>query len=194
MTSTAILPGDEQFMRLALREAARAGRAGEVPVGAVLVGPGGEVIARGLNRPVAGHDPTAHAEIVTLRRAARRVGNYRLPGTTLFVTVEPCAMCAGALVQARVARVVFGAADPKAGAARTLFRILDDPRLNHRAQVTAGVLASECREMIQKFFRARRGGSGTERSDPPIASAGGSGYTRRRRGVRVAEGAGLENR
>ena len=144
------------WMRLALREAARAGRAGEVPVGAVLVGAGGEVIARGLNRPVAGCDPTAHAEIVTLRRAARRLQNYRLPGTTLYVTVEPCAMCAGALVQARVARVVFGASDPKGGAARTLYRILDDPRLNHRAEVIGGVLEAECRGIIQEFFRNRR--------------------------------------
>ena len=143
-------------MRLALREAARAGRAGEVPVGAVLVGADGAVIARGHNRPAAAHDPTAHAEIVTLRRAGRRLGNYRLPGTTLYVTVEPCAMCAGALVQARVARVVFGASDPKGGAARTLYRILDDPRLNHRAEVAGGVLESECRGMIQEFFRARR--------------------------------------
>jgi tRNA(adenine34) deaminase len=151
----------EGFMRLALREAARAGRTGEVPVGAVLVGADGAVIARGLNRPVAGCDPTAHAEVVTLRRAARRLGNYRLPGTTLYVTVEPCAMCAGALVQARVARVVFGAPDPKGGAARTLYRILDDPRLNHRAEVIGGVLEAECRGIIQEFFRSRRG-SGRE--------------------------------
>ena len=149
------------LMRLALREAARAGRSGEVPVGAVLVGADGAVIASGLNRPVAGRDPTAHAEIVALRRAARRIGNYRLPGTTLYVTVEPCAMCAGALVQARVARVVFGAADPKGGAARTLYRILDDPRLNHRAEVIGGVLEAECRGIIQEFFRSRRG-SGRE--------------------------------
>jgi tRNA(adenine34) deaminase len=147
---------DERWMRLALREAARAGRAGEVPVGAVLVGADDAAIARGHNRPAATHDPTAHAEIVTLRRAGRRLGNYRLPGTTLYVTVEPCAMCAGALVQARVARVVFGAPDPKGGAARTLYRILDDPRLNHRAEVAGGVLEVECRGMIQKFFRARR--------------------------------------
>lgn len=147
---------DERWMRLALREAARAGRAGEVPVGAVLVGADGAAIARGRNRPAAAHDPTAHAEVVTLRRAGRRLGNYRLPGTTLYVTVEPCAMCAGALVQARVARVVFGAHDPKGGAARTLYRILDDPRLNHRAEVIGGVLEAECRGMIQKFFRARR--------------------------------------
>ena len=143
-------------MRLALREAARAGRAGEVPVGAILVNAGGEVVARAHNRPVAASDPTAHAEVVALRRAARRLGNYRLPGTTLYVTVEPCSMCAGALVQARVARVVFGAADPKGGAARTLYRILDDPRLNHRAEVVGGVLEDECREIIRRFFRERR--------------------------------------
>jgi len=143
-------------MRLALREAARAGRAGEVPVGAILVNAGGEVVARAHNRPVAASDPTAHAEVVALRRAARRLGNYRLPGTTLYVTVEPCSMCAGALVHARVARVVFGAADPKGGAARTLYRILDDPRLNHRAEVVGGVLEDECREIIRRFFRERR--------------------------------------
>jgi tRNA(adenine34) deaminase len=147
---------DEAFMRLALREAARGARTGEVPVGAVLVDGGGEILARGHNRPVAASDPTAHAEIVCLRRAARRAGNYRLPGATLYVTVEPCPMCAGALVLARVRRVVFGAADPKAGAARTLFRILDDPRLNHRAEVAGGVLAEECRALLQGFFRARR--------------------------------------
>jgi tRNA(adenine34) deaminase len=150
----------ERCMRLALREAARAGRSGEVPVGAVLIGADGAVIARGLNRPVASCDPTAHAEVVALRRAARRTGNYRLPGTTLYVTVEPCAMCAGALVQARISRVVFGASDPKGGAARTLYRILDDPRLNHRAEVIGGVLEAECREIIKKFFRGRRGDGG----------------------------------
>jgi tRNA(adenine34) deaminase len=149
-------PPHEHFMRLALREAARAGRAGEVPVGAILVNAGGEVVARAHNRPVAASDPTAHAEVVALRRAARRLGNYRLPGTILYVTVEPCSMCAGALVHARVARVVFGAADPKGGAARTLYRILDDPRLNHRAEVVGGVLEDECREIIRRFFRERR--------------------------------------
>jgi len=151
-----LTPPHEHFMRLALREAARAGRAGEVPVGAILVNAGGEVVARAHNRPVAASDPTAHAEVVALRRAARRLGNYRLPGTTLYVTVEPCSMCAGALVHARVARVVFGAADPKGGAARTLYRILDDPRLNHRAEVVGGVLEDECREIIRRFFRERR--------------------------------------
>jgi tRNA(adenine34) deaminase len=145
-------------MRLALREAARAGRSGEVPVGAVLVGAGGEVLARAHNRPVAASDPTAHAEVVALRRAARRLGNYRLPGTTLYVTVEPCAMCAGALVHARVARVVYGAPDPKGGAARTLYRLLDDPRLNHRAEVVGGVLEGECRDIMKEFFRERRAG------------------------------------
>jgi len=149
----------EQFMRLALREAARAARAGEVPVGAVLVDAGGEVIARGFNRPIAGRDPTAHAEIVTLRRAARRIGNYRIPRTTLYVTVEPCAMCAGAILHARVERVVYGAADPKGGAVRTLFRLLEDPRLNHRVEVVAGVLEAESRELLQRFFRSRRTGS-----------------------------------
>jgi tRNA(adenine34) deaminase len=153
---------DERYMHLALREAARAARAGEVPVGALLVDAAGEVIARAHNRPIGGCDPTAHAEIIALRRAARRLGNYRLPDTTLYVTVEPCAMCAGALVLARVARVVFGAADPKGGAARTLYRILDDPRLNHRAEVIGGVLEVECRETIQKFFLARRGQIGRD--------------------------------
>jgi tRNA(adenine34) deaminase len=143
-------------MRLALREAARAARAGEVPIGALLVAADGEVIARGFNRPVGGSDPTAHAEVVALRRAARRLGNYRLPGLTLYVTLEPCAMCAGALVLARVARVVFGATDPKGGAARTLYRIIDDPRLNHRAEVIGGVLEAESRTLLQEFFRNRR--------------------------------------
>jgi tRNA(adenine34) deaminase len=146
----------ELFMRLALREAARAGRVGEVPVGAVIIDAAGEILARGHNRPVAGHDPTAHAEIVALRRAARRLGNYRLPGTTLYVTVEPCAMCAGAILHARVARVVYGSPDPKGGAARTLFRLLDDPRLNHRVEVVDGVLEAESRELLQSFFRTRR--------------------------------------
>ncbi|MHB8834489.1 MAG: tRNA adenosine(34) deaminase TadA [Candidatus Methylomirabilia bacterium] len=150
----------EHYMRLALREAARGARAGEVPIGALLVDADGDVISRAYNRPVGGSDPTAHAEVVALRRAARRLGNYRLPGTTLYATLEPCAMCAGALVLARVACVVFGASDPKGGAARTLYRILDDPRLNHQAEVVGGVLEVECREMLQEFFRKRRGDFG----------------------------------
>jgi len=147
----------ERYMRLALREAARGARAGEVPIGALLVAADGAVISRAHNRPVGGCDPTAHAEVVALRRAARRLGNYRLPGTTLYVTLEPCVMCAGALVHARVACVIFGATDPKGGAARTLYRIFDDRRLNHQVEVVGGVLAAESREALQEFFRARRG-------------------------------------
>ena len=143
-------------MRLALRDSARGARADEVPVGALLVAANGEVISRAYNRPVGGCDPTAHAEVVALRRAARRLGNYRLTSTTLYATLEPCAMCAGALVLARVACVVFGATDPKGGAAQTLYRILDDPRLNHQVKVVGGVLEDECRKMLQQFFRKRR--------------------------------------
>jgi len=142
-------------MCMALEEAKRAGEEGEVPVGAVLVS-GGQVIARGRNRPIAMSDPTAHAEILALREAATQVGNYRLPGCTLYVTVEPCAMCAGALLQARVGRLVFGAEDPKAGAVRSLYKLLEDERLNHRMEVTSGVLPQECREVLRAFFQERR--------------------------------------
>ena len=142
-------------MCMALEEAKRAGEEGEVPVGAVLVS-GGQVIARGRNRPIAMSDPTAHAEILALREAATNTGNYRLPGCTLYVTIEPCAMCAGALLQARVGRLVFGAEDPKAGAVRSLYTLLEDERLNHRVEVTAGVLPQECREVLRTFFRERR--------------------------------------
>jgi tRNA(adenine34) deaminase len=145
---------DTRFMDLALDEADRA--AGEVPVGAVVVLEG-RVIARGHNAPIARRDPTAHAEIVALRAAARELGNYRLPGVTLYSTVEPCTMCCGALVHARVARLVYGAADPKAGAVESLFRLLDDARLNHHVEVTAGVRAAECGSRLGEFFRARRG-------------------------------------
>ena len=142
-------------MHLALEEAKRAGEEGEVPVGAVVVS-GGEVIARGRNRPIVLSDPTAHAEILALRKGATKVGNYRLPGCTLYVTVEPCAMCAGALLQARVRRLVFGAEDPKAGGVRSLYYLLEDKRLNHRVEVTAGVLLQECRQVLCGFFRERR--------------------------------------
>ena len=128
---------DARFMDLALEEADRAATAGEVPVGAVVV-LDGRVIARGHNAPIAQRDPTAHAEIVALRAAARELGNYRLPGVTLYCTVEPCAMCCGAVVHARIARLVYGAADPKAGAVESLFRFLEDARLNHHVEVTAG--------------------------------------------------------
>jgi tRNA(adenine34) deaminase len=149
----------EAFMREALAEARRAAAAGEVPIGAVVV-LGGEVVGRGFNQPISRHDPTAHAEIVALRDAARRLGNYRLIEATLFVTVEPCLMCVGALVHARIARLVFGAPEPKAGAIVSAMRALDHPRLNHRFEVVEGVLADECREIVQAFFRERRGRSG----------------------------------
>lgn len=140
----------------ALAQARAARAAGEVPVGAVLVGEGGEILARDHNRPIALNDPTAHAEVLVLRQAAARLGNYRLPGTTLYVTIEPCLMCVGALIQARVRRVVFGAADPKGGACISLYRLPEDSRLNHRLEVTGGVREAECRELMQEFFQARR--------------------------------------
>lgn len=142
-------------MEVALAEARRAGEEGEVPVGAVMVS-GGRVVARGANRTITDCDPTAHAEMVALRAAAKALGNYRLEGATLYVTLEPCAMCAGALVQARVERVVYGADDPKGGAARTCFAVFDHPRLNHRVRVTPGVLAEACAALVQAFFAARR--------------------------------------
>lgn len=145
----------EPLMDLALAEAHLAGQAGEVPVGAVLVGPGGDVIAAGFNQPISSLDPTAHAEIVVLREAARRTANYRLPGTTMIVTVEPCLMCAGALVNARVSRLVFGAREPKWGAFGSLIDLaqLD---LNHRIEVISGVREAECAELLRSFFRSRR--------------------------------------
>lgn len=149
---------DEQFMREALTLARRAAEAGEVPVGAVVVKEG-VVIGRGYNRPVSGHDPTAHAEIVALREAAGRVGNYRLPECALYVTLEPCAMCAGAMMHARIARVVYGAADPKTGACGSVINLFVEKRLNHHATVTGGVLAAEAGAVLQEFFTQRRTGS-----------------------------------
>jgi tRNA(adenine34) deaminase len=146
---------DAQFMRIALEEAGMAGKEGEVPIGAVLV-LGGEVIGRGRNRPITLADPSAHAEILALREGAARVKNYRLPGSTLYVTLEPCVMCTGAILQARVGRLVFGAEDPKGGAVSSLFSLLKDPRLNHRVEVVSGVLRDECRELLQRYFRERR--------------------------------------
>jgi tRNA(adenine34) deaminase len=146
---------DARSMGLALEEARRAEVAGEVPVGAVVV-LGGRVIGRGHNRVIAGSDPTAHAEIVALRDAAQAVQNYRLAGADLYTTVEPCPMCCGAAVNARVTRVVYGAADPKAGAARTLYRLLDDPRLNHQVTVVAGVRSAECGALLSEFFQKKR--------------------------------------
>ena len=146
---------DGAFMGLALEEARRAGAAGEVPVGAAVV-IDGRVVSRGHNMPIALSDPTAHAEVVALRRAATAAGNYRLPGAVLYTTVEPCPMCCGAALHARVARVVYGAADPKAGAAASLYRLLDDPRLNHRVLVTGGVRSQECAALLRDFFESRR--------------------------------------
>ena len=142
-------------MRVALEEAAAAEARGEVPVGAVVV-IDDRMVARAGNRSVADCDPTAHAEILALRSAAAVARNHRLAGATLYATVEPCAMCMGAALQARVARLVYGCADPKGGAAGTLFDLAFDPRLNHRIAVTAGVAESECRDLLQAFFRARR--------------------------------------
>jgi tRNA(adenine34) deaminase len=142
-------------MWIALEEARRAGEEGEVPIGAILVS-AAEIIGRGRNRPIALSDPTAHAEIQALREGGMRVGNYRLPGSTLYVTLEPCIMCAGAILQARVGRLVFGNEDPKGGAVFSLYSLLEDDRLNHRVEVTSGVLQAECRELLRRFFRERR--------------------------------------
>jgi tRNA(adenine34) deaminase len=147
--------GLEQYMREALALACRAEELGEVPVGAVVVRDG-EILGRGYNQPLGSGDPTAHAEIVALREAARAAGNYRLPGAELFVTLEPCLMCAGACLHARIRTLVFGARDPKTGAVRSLFRALDDPRHNHRIEVVEGVLAEECGRKVQAFFQKRR--------------------------------------
>lgn len=146
---------DADFMRRALELARAAEAAGEVPVGAVLVHEGA-VIGEGFNRPIAAHDPTAHAEIEALRAGARVLGNYRLTGSTLYVTMEPCPMCAGAIVHARVGRVVYGAADLRGGAAGTVIDVFGGPAVNHRVSVTGGVLDAECRELLQAFFRQRR--------------------------------------
>jgi tRNA(adenine34) deaminase len=144
-------------MRRALALARHAQAAGEVPIGAVVVY-NGDIIGEGWNQPIRSHDPSAHAEIVALRAAAARTRNYRLTDTTLYVTLEPCAMCAGAIVHARVARVVFGALDPKAGAGGSVFNLLSSEKLNHRAETTQGVLSEECGEMLRQFFRERRPG------------------------------------
>ncbi|BAO29648.1 tRNA adenosine(34) deaminase TadA [Sulfuritalea hydrogenivorans] len=147
---------DSVFMGLALEQAREAGAAGEVPVGAVVVLEG-EVVGRGFNQPIGRHDPTAHAEIMALRDAAIRLGNYRLPGCTLYVTLEPCAMCAGAIMHARIERVVFGARDPKTGAAGSIIDLFAEARLNHHTAVVGGVLAEECGSLLSGFFAARRG-------------------------------------
>lgn len=147
---------DSGFMGLALDLAREAGAAGEVPVGALVV-LDGDVVGRGFNRPIGRHDPTAHAEIMALRDAAMRLGNYRLPGCTLYVTLEPCAMCAGAIMHARIDRVVFGARDPKTGVAGSIIDLFAEVRLNHHTLVVGGVLAEECGRLLSGFFAARRG-------------------------------------
>lgn len=147
---------DEDYMRAALEEARRAGACDEVPVGAVVV-LDGQIVGRGFNQPIGRHDPTAHAEVMALRDAAARLGNYRLPGCELYVTLEPCAMCSGAIMHARIARVVFGARDPKTGVAGSVMDLFAESRLNHHARVEGGVLADECGCMLSSFFAARRG-------------------------------------
>lgn len=142
-------------MRAALGLAREAGAAEEVPVGAVVV-LDGEIVGRGFNQPILGQDPTAHAEVMALRDAARRLGNYRLPGSTLYVTLEPCVMCTGAIMHARVARVVYGARDPKTGAAGSVIDLYREERLNHHAEIEGGVLAEECGALLSSFFAARR--------------------------------------
>lgn len=148
-------PDDERFMRAALAEAAEAAILGDVPIGAVIVHDG-RIIARGQNRREADRDPTAHAELLALRQAARHLGGWRLSGCSVYVTLEPCPMCAGALLQARVDRLVYGAADPKAGAAGGVVDLFHGVRFNHTVPVTAGVCEAECRELLQKFFSALR--------------------------------------
>lgn len=146
---------DELWMEEALREARRALALGEVPVGAVVVYEH-RVIGRGCNRPISAHDPTAHAEILALREAGQTIGNYRLLNCDLYVTVEPCTMCAGAITHARIRRLVYGAEDSKAGAVHSMLQILNHPRLNHRVEITSGVLAARCMDLMQTFFRERR--------------------------------------
>lgn len=147
---------DEHFMGAALELARRAWREGEVPVGAVVVRDG-QIVGRGHNRPVSGHDPSAHAEIEALRDAARRLGNYRLPECELFVTIEPCVMCSGAVLHARIRRVIYGAADPKTGACGSVIDLFSETRLNHHTRIVSGVLAQECGDLLRRFFSERRG-------------------------------------
>lgn len=149
-------PSDEDWMRCALVEAEKAAEIDEVPVGAVLVDADGSLIAGGFNQPIRAHDPSAHAEIVALREAAQKLQNYRLPNTTLYVTVEPCTMCVGALVHARVARIVFGAIEPKTGALESAQRLFETGTFNHRPQVDGGVLADECGALLSEFFADKR--------------------------------------
>jgi tRNA(adenine34) deaminase len=146
---------DMEFMKAALDEARTAGSRGEVPIGAVVV-LDGAIVSRAGNRTIGGCDPTAHAEVIALREAAQKIGNHRLLGSTLYVTIEPCAMCAGAMIQARIARLVYGADDAKAGAVRSCFSVLDHEKLNHRVDVTSGILAEQSVGLLRTFFEVRR--------------------------------------
>lgn len=146
---------DEDYMRAAMEQARQAGACEEVPVGAIVV-LNGEIVGRGFNQPIGRHDPTAHAEIMALRDAGARLGNYRLPGCELFVTLEPCAMCSGAIMHARIARVVYGARDPKTGVAGSVLDLFAETRLNHHAMIEGGVLGEDCGRMLSSFFAARR--------------------------------------
>jgi tRNA(adenine34) deaminase len=146
---------DRQFMQQALEQARLAAAAGEVPVGAILVRDG-HVISRGFNKPISNHDPSAHAEMMALRAAAQAEANYRLPGTTLYVTLEPCTMCAGAMLHARIDRVVFGASDPKTGAAGSVLNIFSERQINHQTQVDGGIMSEDCGEVLRQFFKERR--------------------------------------
>ncbi|WP_353398727.1 tRNA adenosine(34) deaminase TadA [Duganella hordei] len=156
------MPEAIDFMRLALEQAQHAWDLGEVPVGAVVV-KDGVVIARGYNQPIGRHDPTAHAEIVALRAAAEALGNYRLPGCELYVTLEPCVMCSGAMMHARLARVVYGATDPKTGACGSVLNLFEQEQLNHHTDVAGGVMAEECGDMLKSFFAARRAAAAAAR-------------------------------
>lgn len=149
-------PVDELWIKAALAQAEDAEAAGEVPIGAVVLGPDGAIIAQGQNRVIRDHDPTAHAEIVALRGAGLTLKNYRLEHCTLYVTLEPCSMCAGAMIHARIGRLVFGAFDPKAGAVGSVLSVLNHPQLNHQIEVTGGILAEECGDRLRRFFQSRR--------------------------------------
>lgn len=165
---------DEEFMRLALAQAQHAWDLGEVPVGAVVV-KDGVVVACGYNQPIGKHDPSAHAEIVALRAAAEKLGNYRLPGCELYVTLEPCLMCSGAMMHARLARVVFGASDPKTGVCGSLMNLFEHTQLNHHTSVTGGVLEQECGNMLKGFFAARRAAATAARRAASVSAAGPDG-------------------
>jgi tRNA(adenine34) deaminase len=159
--TTNVLASDEVWMRRALDLARDAELHGEVPVGAVIVGVDEMILGEASNRTISDSDPTGHAEIIAIREAAGRVGNYRLTGATVYSTVEPCVMCAGALVNARIARLVYGAADERFGAVRSVFELCDSERLNHRINIVSGVLGEDCRQLMQEFFRARRTKAGS---------------------------------